>query len=101
MYCEKIYLRGMFKFKGPEVSKLVFSFAKKGIQADNLYSYIEEEILQQGLKHFCGMKIFLVLWAFANCKSNRSFKPLFSEIDGEIVAHGIKRFSNSDLSNTA
>lgn len=44
----------MFKFKGPELSQLVFSFAKKGIQADNLYSYIDEEIVQQGLEHFCG-----------------------------------------------
>ena len=37
MYREEVYLRGMFKFKGPELSQLVFSFAKKGIQADNLY----------------------------------------------------------------
>lgn len=53
MYREEVYLRGMFKFKGPELSQLVFSFAKKGIQADNLYSYIDEEIVQQGLEHFC------------------------------------------------
>lgn len=53
-YREEVYLRGMFKFKGPEFSQLVFSFAKKGIQADDLYSYIDEEIVQQGLEHFCG-----------------------------------------------
>lgn len=54
MYREDVYLRRMFKFKGPELSQLVFSFAKKAIQADNLYSYIDEEIVQQGLEHFCG-----------------------------------------------
>ena len=96
---EEIYLRGLSEFKGSELSQLVFSFAKKGIQADKLYSHIEEEILRLGLNNFCDMKIFLVLWAFANCKSNRTFKPLFSQIDGELVAHGVTGFTNSDLSN--
>ena len=99
LYREEIYLRGIPSFSGAELSQLVFSFAKRGIEADKLFSHIEQEILRKGLDSFCDMKIFLVLWAFANSKSARTYNKLFNQINKEIVSHGVEGFKNSDLSN--
>lgn len=99
LYREDIYSRDMSSFTGSELSQLVFSFTKNGIEAEKLFSHTEQEILQKGLKHFCDMKFFLVLWAFANCKSGKSYDQLFMQIDRELASHGVQELPNSDLSN--
>ena len=99
LFREEIYSRGMSTFDGTQLSQLVFTFARKGIEANKLYSHVEQQVLQVGLNGFCNMKVFLVLWAFANCRSGRSYKQLFSQIDRELVSHGVEGFKNSDLSH--
>lgn len=98
-YREAIESHRMPSFKDFELSQMVFAFAKKGVEAEKLYSYTEQEILLRGIKGFLDKNLFLIPWAFANCKSNRRYDRLFQLIDEEFVLRGVQGCSNGVISN--
>ena len=98
-YREAIESHKMPSFKDFELSQMVFAFAKKGVEAEKLYSYTEQEILLRGIKGFLDKNLFLIPWAFANYKSNRRYDQIFQLIDEEFFLRGVQGCSNGVISN--
>lgn len=98
-YREAIESHKLPSFKDFELSQMVFAFAKKGVEAEKLYSYTEQEILLRGIKGFLDKNLFLIPWAFANCKSNRRYDQIFQLIDEKFVLRGVQGCPNGVISN--
>lgn len=98
-YREAIYLRNMSSFEDYELSQLIFAFARKGVEAEKLFSFTKQEILQRGVTSFLCKNQFLIPWAFANSKSNRRYHKIFRLIDEEFVLHGVQGCASDFLSN--
>lgn len=98
-YREAIESHRMPSFRDFELSQLVFAFASKGVEAEKLYSYTEQEILLRGIKGFLDKNLFLIPRAFANCKSNRRYDQIFQLISEEFVLHGVQGCPSDVISN--
>lgn len=86
-------------FHNNDLSHFVWSFAKRGFQADRLFEKTEAELFRRNISTIVkSVDIGTLLWSFAS--TGNGSMELFSAFGDLIQTKDIKHFNNNELSQT-
>lgn len=84
-------------FHNNDLSQFVWSFAKRGFQADQLFEKTETELFRRNISAIKkGVDIAMLLWSFAS--TGNGSKDLFRAFEELIRSKDIKHYENNELS---
>ncbi|XP_078349319.1 uncharacterized protein LOC144634278 [Oculina patagonica] len=84
-------------FHNNDLSHFVWSFAKRGFQADQLFEKTETELFRRNISAIKkSVDIAMLLWSFAS--TGNGSKDLFRAFEELIQSKNIKHFENNELS---
>ena len=95
-FLEEILSRDFAMINSYALAEFVWSFAKKEVEADELFDRVEEEIPRRATADLNKTSfITKVLWAFG--KAGKGSKQFFDYVDSELSSLGVERFNNVAL----
>lgn len=74
---------------------MVWSFAKKGIDSNSIFSLVEAEVIRRGASNFENVDMVKILWAFST--GGKGNIQLFYLLDSELISRGLNNFLDIEL----
>lgn len=77
------------------LADMVWSFAKKGIDSNSIFSLVEAEVIRRGASNFENVDMVKILWAFST--GGKGNIQLFYLLDSELISRGLNNFLDIEL----